>query len=297
MAHDRVVAVHRVAAAGVVEIAPRLRIEQVVGRVVEPAPAEGRAALVALAGVVEDDVEDDLDARLVQGLHHLLELAHDLAAGPGTRVRGLGGEEGHRLVAPEVAQRLAGEQVAARVVALLELRDRHQLDGGDAQLLEVRDLLDDAAEGAGVRDSRARVTREAADVDLVDHGVGERDAERLLVTPVELLVDDPRAQAPEPALGRGYLAPLLEAGHRLAVGVDQHPTAVEPEQVRRGVRLAARAKAVLDPGIDATHEDVPYVAGLVVPAVERQLEHGLALARGGRARASARSRAASRRRS
>ena len=132
---------------------------------------------------------------LVQRLHHLLELAHDLAAGPGARVGGLGGEEGHRLVAPEVAQRLAGEQVAARVVALLELRDRHQLDGGDAQLLEVRDLLDDAAEGAGVRDTRARVTGEAADVDLVDHRVGERHVQRLLVTPVELLLDDPRAQA------------------------------------------------------------------------------------------------------
>ena len=66
VAHHRVVAVERVAAARVVEVPPRLRVEEVVGRVVEAAPAEGGAPLVALAGVVEDDVEDHLEARLVE---------------------------------------------------------------------------------------------------------------------------------------------------------------------------------------------------------------------------------------
>ena len=36
--------------------------------VVEAAVAVGSAAVVSLAGVIEDDVEDDLDAGLVEGL-------------------------------------------------------------------------------------------------------------------------------------------------------------------------------------------------------------------------------------
>jgi hypothetical protein len=36
--------------------------------------------VIALGGVIVDHVEDDLDARLVQRLHHRLELADLLAA-------------------------------------------------------------------------------------------------------------------------------------------------------------------------------------------------------------------------
>ena len=43
-----------------------LRREHVVGLVVDAAERDGRALFVALGGVVEDDVEDDLDAVLVQ---------------------------------------------------------------------------------------------------------------------------------------------------------------------------------------------------------------------------------------
>ena len=86
-AHDRVVAVEGVPAARVVEVPPGLRVEEVVGRVVEPAPAEGGAPLVPLAGVVEDDVEDHLDPRLVQRLHHRLELAHRLGRARRSRRR------------------------------------------------------------------------------------------------------------------------------------------------------------------------------------------------------------------
>ena len=279
-AQHRVVAVHRVAAAGVVEVPAGLRLEDVVGRVVEAPPAERGAALVALARVVEHHVEDDLDARFVERLHHLLELARGVRRRPVAGVRGLRREERHRLVAPEVAQRLSGEEVAPRHVALLELGHRHQLDRRDAQLAQVRDLLDDAAEGTRVSDARARVAREPAHVHLVDHRVGERDVERVLVAPVELLVDDARAQALEASLRGVDLAPDVEAGHRLPVRVDEELRAVEAEHVRRGVRLRRRPEGVLDARVDAFDEDVPDVAGLVVARVERQLEHRLALAGG-----------------
>ena len=66
--------VERVAAAGDVDVAPPVVVEAVVGRVVEPAEAERRPVGAALGGVVEDDVEDHLEARRVQRLHHPLEL-------------------------------------------------------------------------------------------------------------------------------------------------------------------------------------------------------------------------------
>src|SRR6185503_17993168 len=72
-AGDRLVAYERVpGAAEVVVVA--VPGEQVVGGVVQTAEGERRAAVVALAGVVEDDVQDDLDAGPVQRLHQLLEL-------------------------------------------------------------------------------------------------------------------------------------------------------------------------------------------------------------------------------
>ena len=82
---DGMVRVDRVAAAGVVHVVLLLgRVQQVVGVVLEPLEADRRAEVVALAGVVEDDVEDHLDAGLVQRLDHVAELGDLLALAPGS---------------------------------------------------------------------------------------------------------------------------------------------------------------------------------------------------------------------
>ena len=81
--HVRVPHVQRVAGAGVVHVvAPVVRDETVVRRVVDPLERQHRPEVVPLRGVVVDDVEDDFDARLVQRLHQVLELLHLLAALP-----------------------------------------------------------------------------------------------------------------------------------------------------------------------------------------------------------------------
>ena len=101
----RVPDVQRVAAAGVVDVAPGVGVvEAVVGVVVDAAEGERRAPAVALGGVVVDHVEDDLDARRVQRLDHRLELADLLAALPGRAVAVVRGEEADRVVAPVVGQ-------------------------------------------------------------------------------------------------------------------------------------------------------------------------------------------------
>ncbi len=72
-----VVDVQRVAGAGRVQVARRVvRVEPVVAGVVQTAMAQGRPAVVTLARVVEDDVEQHLQPRSVQGSHHVLELGH-----------------------------------------------------------------------------------------------------------------------------------------------------------------------------------------------------------------------------
>ena len=142
--------------------------------------------MVPLAGVVEDDVEDHLDVVLVQLADEHLELVDLLAELAVVAVVRLGGEEGDGVVAPGVGQPLAGQRVAERAVELVELHDRQQLDGGDPQLLEVGDLLDEAAIGPGQVALRRVVPGEAADVDLVDDRLLDRDVGVAVPLPVEV---------------------------------------------------------------------------------------------------------------
>ena len=139
---------------------------------VETAPGQGRTGVAALTRVVVDNVENDLDARLVQERDHAAELVDDrlgaaLARGLGG-VGGLGGEEREGRVPPVVRQASFGEEglVALRV-------DGQQLDGGDAQVLQVGHggRVSQARVGAAqLRGHTGHVLREALDVDLVDDG-------------------------------------------------------------------------------------------------------------------------------
>ena len=73
----RVTDVEAVARPGVVHVVPLVVVDQaVVGGVVDTAEPKRGPHVVALGGVVVDDVEDHLDTRLVQGPHHGLELLH-----------------------------------------------------------------------------------------------------------------------------------------------------------------------------------------------------------------------------
>src|SRR4029450_11772480 len=88
-------------------------------------------------------------------------------------VRAMRREKGHRLVAPVV-------QAAWGSVLGIELKNRQQLHGGNAQGLEVWDLFHQSGVSAALcrRDARAGMAREAADVKLVDNGLDERALER-----------------------------------------------------------------------------------------------------------------------
>jgi hypothetical protein len=131
--HRRVAGIERVAGAGVVQVVAGLvRLQLVVGSVVDAAEGEGRAEVVALGGVVVDDVEDHLEAGGVERLDHRLELADRTARRPVVGEVGRGGEEADRVVAPVVGQPFGGKERLVDPGV-----DGQQLDGGDAETAQV----------------------------------------------------------------------------------------------------------------------------------------------------------------
>ena len=169
--HPRVARVEGVAAAGAVEIAaPVGGVELVVAGVVDAAERQGRAGVVALGGVVVDDVEPGLDPGGVQLPDRRLQAA-EAALPEVARIRG---EVAEGLIAPEVDEALLDQEAVIR-----EGLDRQQLQGRDAELDEVLDDrrmgerrvgaalgLGDVGMGAGQR----------LDVRLVHHRLGEGPA-------------------------------------------------------------------------------------------------------------------------
>ena len=84
---------------------------------------------------------------LVQLADEHLELVDLLADTCRNSCSATRGEESDGVITPGVGQPLAGERVAEGTVELVELEHRQQLDSRDPQLLQVGDLLDEAAIG------------------------------------------------------------------------------------------------------------------------------------------------------
>jgi len=258
LADDRMVAVERVSAAAVVLVVPAA-IEHVVDPVLQPLEAQRRPFFVALGRVVEDHVEDHLDARPVQGLHHLLELA-DLVPGPvAGGVAPVRGEQRHRIVAPVVGP----PRPVAEAVEDGELVHGHELHRRYAQRLEMGNLLDHSQVGARVLHlARARL-REPAHVHLVDDRLRQRPAQVAVVLPVELVVDhNALGRADQPVVGREEVA-----RQGLRVGIDQSGPAVEAVS-HLGHERSVGLEVIELSGRHGGDEDAPHVA----PPVEVWIE-------------------------
>src|SRR5262249_5103765 len=94
------------------------------------AEAQGRPEVIAFGGMVVDDVEDDLDAGVMQSRHGRSKRVERRLDG----ITRLGGKEAYGIVAPIVAQ-AALDQVPVVDKGV----DRQQFDGGDAKPLEMID--------------------------------------------------------------------------------------------------------------------------------------------------------------
>ena len=122
---------------------------------------------------------------------------------------GVRGEERHGLVAPVVDQ-------AGRRGQAVEREDRQQLDGGDPELDEIRDPVDEACVRAapGGRHAGAGVGGEARQVRLVDDRLAPGVAERTVALPVVRAGVDHHALHGGRVVGRGR--PIRAGGSRSA---------------------------------------------------------------------------------
>ena len=192
--------------------------------------------------------------------HGLLELA-DLAAGLAVDgVAAVRREQRQRIVAPVVRPR---GRLAVPIVHG-ELEDRHQLDRGHAQRLQVGDLLDQAQVRAAMGHVARLVASEAADVHLVDHRLVQAAAQVAIPLPVELVADDHALRRPNHAVRRRQEI----ARQGLGIGIDQPRPAVEAESPI-GIERPVGLKMIKLTGADARHKDAPDIAPAVLLGIQR----------------------------
>ena len=116
--------VQRVAASRVIHVVARLPFDDaIICGVVDTPEANRRAQLIALRGVVVNDVQNDLETGAVQSPNHVLEFSYLIAGRTRRRETRVRGKESQRVVSPVVGKAALHE---------MPIRDRvmyrHQLD-------------------------------------------------------------------------------------------------------------------------------------------------------------------------
>ncbi len=268
----RIPDVETVPRAGDIEIEARILVlEPVVGGVVDAAKAQRGTEMVALAGVVVDDVEDHLESRGVQRAHHRLELAHLFAVGARRRVASLGREVADRVVAPVV------DEVAFHELrGVEEVMHGHQLDRGHADAREMFDGggMRQPGVGAAQRVGDIRVSLgESLDVQLVDDRVGPRRVGTAVVAPGKRLVDDHAARhrrrgvdaadahvVAAEAVPEQRAAVAEAAGDGASVRIEQQLGRVVAQSFMRRV-ATVHAEPVALTGADVGDVSVPHEVG------------------------------------
>ena len=271
MPHQGTVGRDAVAAATHIQIIAAAVLVVIEG-VAEATPAECGASLAAFGGVVVDHVEQHLEPGAVASRH---QLAHFLAAL-------------QRVVADQIArmgchpaQGAVTPVVQATGGGILRIKGPHrqQFDRRDPQLLQSRQHLDQAEQGAlTIRtDTAVRTMGEAADMQFIDDtflpamarpgGAGEIEAIPLGHHPLEAAggVGD----------GPDRCASLVDlpAGDGPGAGIEQHFGRIEA--VAAALQRTEGPIAVATADADPFHLHMPMVAGAVL---QIQLNHLLRFA-------------------
>ena len=270
--HARMVEVQRVAGAGRVEIHALVVGETVIGRVVDAAERQRRPEVIALAGMVVDDVEQHLDAGIVQSLHRDLEIGEERVR----EIARLRREEADGVVAPVIPKPALHEPAVVD-----EGLDRQKLDRGDAERHEVVDhrRRDEAGERAAPLGIDAGMShRHAAHMRLEHDRLFPWHVRAAVVAPGEGGIDDAafrhEAGAVAPVEGQVLaLAPRADAVavmrivppdralKRFRVRVEQQLVGVEAVSVLRAVG-AVDAIAVKQIGPRVRQIAVPHLVGI-----------------------------------
>ena len=119
--------------------------------------------------MVEDHVQNHFDSVLLQKLDHLLQLPALTVVLCRGGIAGIRGKKGHRVVAPVFVQPFSLIRMA--VCDLVKFKDRQQLHCRDAQLLQIRNLLNDPRKGSGIRNTAGGILGKAANMELINHRI------------------------------------------------------------------------------------------------------------------------------
>ncbi len=259
LADNRVIAVDGVAASGEVAVMASAIFQHVIDLVLQTFETQGGPEFVSFAGMVEDHIQDDFDACLMQGSDHLLELI-DL----GTRffagsIPSMGRKEREWVVAPVVVDLF----LLAAPIQDGVLVDRHEFDCGDSQRLEIGDLFDHAQVGARVLNFGGARLREPAHVHLVDDGLRELAAQMPISLPIEVVIDhDALRGAKDSVFARQKIS-----GQGFCVRVDEPSAAVEPISPF-GRKGAICLEVVELPSPDSGDKDTPDISPAVGIAIQ-----------------------------
>ena len=223
--------------------------------------------MVAFGRVVEHDVENDLDSGPVQRLDHIAKFVHRAKRILPRAVGLVRREERNRRIAPVI-------DFSRRAILGIELEDRQQFDGGDAELLQIRNLLDQTGIGAAslLGNAGTGMAGEAPHVHLVDDGPRGGPFQRRVAFPiVGAMGPPPRSSSPSRRCRLPRLAAIAAVvssaqrrrGHtdRAELWLDQTAFPLRDQTgLERDSRRSARACV--------RHEHMPVMVGAVGNRVE-----------------------------
>ncbi len=270
---DRVIGIDRIAASAIVSIAGHVLPENIVGQILQSSERLGRSGMVALGGMIKDHVQYDLNARPVQGLDHIAELAHRRQGVGAGAVALMRRKERHGRIAPVVGTPGWG-------VLWIELLDRQEFHRRDSQRLEIWDFLDQASVGTPFigRNARTGMSGKAPDVEFIDHGAGIGQTHQPITLPVvgAGIYHHPLHRVGTIVTGtRSRFTVIVRAHcHRAGIGVQQHLLAIKPEPTLRR-KLSMGAVSVQLPGTNTRQKDVPVIERSVLFRIQPNHTSGL----------------------
>jgi hypothetical protein len=260
---DRVVAVHGVAAAGIIFVSPFVVIQNIVDAVVQSPKGDGGPFVVAFGGMVEDDIEDYLYACGMEFPYHLLEICNLLTPAPRGGVVGGGGEEIDCAVTPVVGQGFSGTGVLLQKFVGIEFLDGQELQTGNPEFFEIWNLLNYTPVGSGSRGFSGWMFRESRQVCFVYYTVPKGVVERHVSLPVEIIIDDD-------AFGHQVALPLFPwavMGQGFCIWIDEPKVgikAVSPVGIKGAVNLVEIKLA----GFQPHNVNMPDITGTILLRVK-----------------------------
>ena len=141
--------------------------------------------------MVEDYIEDNLEALPVKFTHKLLELKHRVGRiAVRDRIAAVWRKKPHCAVAPVVLESFSGFRIFADQFIRVERVYRQKFHCGDSELFKIVDFLYQTLECTGTCHVAGRVTGETAHVGFIDYAVHQRGAWMTVIAPVKAVIDN-----------------------------------------------------------------------------------------------------------